>query len=58
MNQLQLSVFENHFKNNEPKLYQFIIDFLDNKVSNMEMVAFSKLTHEEKQLYLDNYFTR
>ncbi|WP_372236819.1 hypothetical protein [Streptococcus mitis] len=45
-------------KVNNPNLLQFIIDFLDNKVSIKEVEAFQKMEHQAQQLYIKNYKAR
>lgn len=45
-------------KKNEPNLFQFIVDFINKKVSIQEVEAFQKMEHEERQLYIKNYKAR
>lgn len=47
-----------NLKENEPNLFQFIVDFINKKVSIQEVVAFQKMEHEERQLYIKNYKAR
>ena len=44
-----------NLKENEPNLFQFIVDFINKKVSIQEVEAFQKMEHEERQLYIKNY---
>lgn len=41
-----------------PNLFQFIIDFLDDKVSTEEVKDFLKLQHRDKREYIKNYQAR
>lgn len=42
----------------EPNLFQFIVDFINKKVSIQEVEAFQKMEHEVRQLYIKNYKAR
>jgi len=39
-------------------LFQFIVDFINKKVSIQEAEAFQKMEHEVRQLYIKNYKAR
>ena len=41
-----------------PNLFQFIIDYLDDKVSTEEVEDFLKLQHRDKREYIKNYKAR
>ncbi|EQC73762.1 hypothetical protein [Streptococcus sp. HSISS3] len=61
INKTTQSEFDNfmvNLKENEPNLFQFIVDFINKKVSIQEVVAFQKMEHEERQLYIKNYKAR
>ena len=45
-------------KENEPNLFQFIVDFINKKVTVQEVEAFQKMEHEAQQLYIKNYKAR
>lgn len=45
-------------KENEPNLFQFIVDFLDRKVTAEEVDEVLKMEPEEQQLYIKNYQAR
>ena len=45
-------------KEKHPKLFQFIVDFINKKVSIQEVEAFQKMEHEVRQLYIKNYKAR
>lgn len=45
-------------KENELNLFQFIVDFINKKVSIQEVEAFQKMEHEVRQLYIKNYKAR
>ena len=45
-------------KENEPNLFQFIVDFINKKVSIQEVEAFQKMEPEVQQLYIKNYKAR
>ena len=55
MNQIEFDDFMADLKVNNPNLFQFIIDFLDKKVSIKEVEAFQKMEHQAQQLYIKNY---
>ena len=42
----------------EPNLFQFIVVFINKKVSIQEVEAFQKMEHEVRQLYIKNYKAR
>lgn len=58
MNQIEFDDFMADLKVNNPNLFQFIIDFLDKKVSIKEVEAFQKMEHQAQQLYIKNYKAR
>ena len=58
MTQVEIDDFMADLKVNNPNLLQFIIDFLDNKVSIKEVEAFQKMEHHAQQLYIKNYKAR
>lgn len=58
MNQIEFDDFMDDLKVNNPNLFQFIIDFLDKKVSIKEVEAFQKMEHQAQQLYIKNYKAR
>lgn len=45
-------------KENEPNLFQFIVDFINKKVSIQEVEAFQKMEREAQQLFIKNYKAR
>ncbi|MBT0911855.1 hypothetical protein [Streptococcus salivarius] len=45
-------------KENEPNLFQFIVDFINKKVSIQEVEDFQKMEHEAQRLYIKNYKAR
>ena len=42
----------------EPNLFQFIVDFINKKVSIQEVEAFQKMEREAQQLFIKNYKAR
>ena len=58
MTQAEFDNFMADLKENEPNLFQFIIDSLDKKVSIKEIEAFQKMEHQAQQLYIKNYKAR
>ena len=58
MNQIEFDDFMADLKVNNPNLFQFIIDFLDKKVSIKEVEAFQKMDYQAQQLYIKNYKAR
>lgn len=42
----------------EPNLFQFIVDFINKKVTVQEVEAFQKMEPEVQQLYIKNYKAR
>ena len=58
MTQTEFDNFMADLKVNDPNFFQFIIDFLDNKVSIKEVEAFQKMEHQAQQLYIKNYKAR
>lgn len=45
-------------KENEPNLFQFIVDFINKKVTVQEVKAFQKMEPDVQQLYIKNYKAR
>ena len=45
-------------KENEPNLFQFIVDFINKKVTVQEVEAFQKMEPKVQQLYIKNYQAR
>ena len=45
-------------KVNNPNLFQFIVDFINKKVTVQEVEAFQKMEPEAQQLYIKNYKAR
>lgn len=45
-------------KENEPNLFQFIVYFINKKVTVQEVEAFQKMEHEVQQIYIKNYKAR
>ena len=45
-------------KENEPNLFQFIVDFINKKVTVQEVEAFQKMEPEVQRLYIKNYKAR
>ena len=45
-------------KENEPNLFQFIVDFINKKVTVQEVEAFQKMEPKVQQLYIKNYKAR
>ena len=58
MTQVEIDDFMADLKVNNPNLFQFIIDFLDKKISIKEVEAFKKMEPEVQQLYIKNYKAR
>ena len=58
MNQSELDDFVAVLKTSNPNLYQFIINFIDERVSIKEVEAFQKMEHQAQQLYIKNYKAR
>lgn len=58
MTQAEFDNFMVDLKENEPKIFQFIADFINKKVSIQEVEAFQKMGHEARQLYIKNYKVR
>lgn len=45
-------------KENEPNLFQFIVDFINKKVSIQEVEDFQKMEHEVQRLCIKNHKAR
>nr|DAS19777.1 MAG TPA: Stationary phase protein 4 [Caudoviricetes sp.] len=58
MTQAEFDNFMTDLKENEPNLFQFIVDFINRKVSIQEVEAFEKMEHGAQQLYIKNYQAR
>ncbi len=58
MTQTEFDNFMVDLKGNEPNLFQFIVDFINKKVSITEVKAFQKMEHQAQQLYIKNYKAR
>lgn len=58
MTQAEFDDLMAEIKENEPNLFQFIVDFINKKVSIQEVEAFQKMEHEVRQLYIQNYKAR
>lgn len=56
--QTEFDNFVADLKVNNPNLFQFIVDFINKKVSIKEVEAFLKMEHEIQQLYIKNYKAR
>ena len=58
MTQAEFDCFMADLKVNNPNLFQFIVDFIDKKVTVEEVEAFQKMEPEVQQLYIKNYKAR
>ena len=58
MTQTEFDNFMVDLNENEPNLFQFIVDFINKKVTVQEVEAFQKMEPEVQQLYIKNYKTR
>ena len=58
MTQKEFDNFMADLKVNEPNLFQFIVDFVNKKVSIQEVEAFQKMHYQAQQLYIKNYKAR
>ena len=58
MAQPEFDDFMLDLKENEPNLFQFIVDFINKKVTVQEVEAFQKMEPEVQQLYIKNYQAR
>ena len=58
MTQTEFDNFVADLKVNNPNLFQFIVDFINKKVSIKEVKAFQKMEHQAQQLYIKNYKAR
>ena len=58
MTQAEFDDFMANLKINDPNFFQFIVDFINKKVSIQEVEAFQKMEHEVQQLYIKNYKAR
>ncbi|WP_247934261.1 hypothetical protein [Streptococcus mitis] len=58
MTQAEFDDFMADLKINDPNFFQFIVDFINKKVTVQEVEAFQKMEHEVQQLYIKNYQAR
>lgn len=58
MTQAEFDGFMADLKVNNPNLFQFIVDFINKKVTVEEVEAFQKMEPEVQQLYIKNYKAR
>lgn len=58
MTQAEFDNFMADLKVNDPNLFQFIVDFINKKVTVKEVEAFQKMEHQAQQLYIKNYKAR
>ena len=58
MTQAEFDKFMADLKVNDPNLFQFIVDFINKKVTVQEVEAFQKMEPEVQQLYIKNYKAR
>ncbi len=58
MTQTEFDKFMADLKVNNPNLFQFIVDFINKKVTVQEVEAFQKMEPEVQQLYIKNYKAR
>lgn len=58
MTQSEFDEVMTEIKEECPNLFQFIVDFINKKVSIQEVEAFQKMEHEVRQLYIKNYKAR
>lgn len=58
MTQAEFDEVMTEIKEERPNLFQFIVDFINKKVSIQEVEAFQKMEHEVRQLYIKNYKAR
>ncbi|HFI0101773.1 TPA: hypothetical protein ACGORV_000264 [Streptococcus suis] len=58
MTQEEIDSINEEIKRKAPKLHQFILDFLDRKVTSEEVENFLALTKKEQWAYINNYQAR
>ena len=58
MTQTEFDNFMVDLNENEPNLFQFIVDFINKKVSIKEVETVQKMEPEVQQLYINNYKAR
>ena len=58
MTQAEFADLMADLKENEPNLFQFIVDFINKKVTVQEVEAFQKMEPKVQQLYIKNYQAR
>ena len=58
MTQAEFDKKMTEIKEKRPKLFQFIIDFLDDKVTPEEVYDFLKMEHSYQVNYIKNYQAR
>ncbi|MGX7775889.1 hypothetical protein ACVV62_01760 [Streptococcus pluranimalium] len=45
-------------KERQPKLYQLIVDFVHKRFTSKEADEFIRMTHEEREQFIENYQAR
>ena len=58
MTQAEFDDFMVDLKINDPNFFQFIVDFINKKVTVQEVEDFQKMEHEVQQIYIKNYKAR
>ena len=58
MTQAEFDDFMADLKKNDPNFFQFIVDFINKKVTVQEVEAFQKMEYEVQQIYIKNYQAR
>ena len=58
MTQAEFDELMAEIKEKRPNLFQFIVDFINKKVTVQEVEVFQKMEHEVQQLYIKNYKAR
>lgn len=58
MTQAEFDDLMAEIKENEPNLFQFIVDFINKKVSIQEVEAFQKTERTDQVEYIKNYQAR
>ena len=58
MTQAEFDNFMADLKINDPNFFQFIVDFINKKVTVQEVEAFQKMEHQAQHLYIKNYQAR
>lgn len=57
MDLLEMDLMEK-MKVEEPNLFQIMADYLNGKLSEIELQAFFDMDHEARRIYVDNYQAR